>query len=76
MGYHSPGLPSPELPSPGDLPGPGIDPASPALTGKFFTTEPPKKLTQEVCGGGVLKSGKGGKKCEVFSFPEMDNYYN
>ena len=27
-------------------------------------------------GGGVLKSGNGGKKCEVFSFPEMDNYYN
>ena len=27
-------------PSPGDLPNPGIKPASPALTGRFFTTEP------------------------------------
>ena len=24
----------------------------------------------------MLKSEKGGKKCEVFSFPEMDNNYN
>jgi len=31
------GLP---FPSPGDLPGPGIKPASPALAGRFFTTEP------------------------------------
>ena len=29
--------------SPGDLPGPGIEPRSPALAGKFFTTEPPGK---------------------------------
>ena len=27
----------------GDLPDPGIEPASPALAGKFFTTEPPGK---------------------------------
>ena len=26
---------------PGDLPNPGIEPASPALTGRFFTAEPP-----------------------------------
>ena len=32
------GLP---FPSPGDLPDPGIKPTSPALAGKFFTTEPP-----------------------------------
>ena len=35
------GLP---FPSPGDLPSPAIEPASlesPALTGGFFTTEPP-----------------------------------
>ena len=31
------GLP---LPSPGDLPNPGIKPRSPALAGGFFTTEP------------------------------------
>ena len=32
------GLP---LPSPRDLPNPGIEPVSPALAGRFFTTEPP-----------------------------------
>ena len=32
------GVPSP---SPGDLPEPGIEPASPALAGGLFTTEPP-----------------------------------
>ena len=31
------------FPSPGDLPNPGIKPASPALAGGFFTTEPPGK---------------------------------
>ena len=36
------GLP---FPSPGDLPNPGIEPASPALAGGFFTTEPPGKST-------------------------------
>ena len=38
------GLP---FPSPGDIPRPGIEPKSPmslALTGGFFTTEPPRKL--------------------------------
>ena len=34
------GLP---FPSPGDLPDPGIEPASPALAGRFFTTQPPGK---------------------------------
>ena len=29
------------FPSPGDLPDPGTEPASPALPGRFFTTEPP-----------------------------------
>ena len=31
------------FPSPGDLPGAEIEPMSPALTGRFFTTEPPGK---------------------------------
>ena len=31
------------FPSPGDLADPGIEPASPALAGEFFTTEPPGK---------------------------------
>ena len=34
------GLP---FPSPGDILNPGIKPASPALAGGFFTTEPPGK---------------------------------
>ena len=31
------------LSPPGDLPNPGIEPASPALAGGFFTIEPPGK---------------------------------
>ena len=31
------------FPSPGDLPDPEIEPVSPAVTGRFFTTEPPGK---------------------------------
>ena len=31
------------FPSPGDLPNPGIEPISPGLVGRFFTTEPPGK---------------------------------
>ena len=31
------------FPSPGDLPDPGIEPASPALAGRYFTTEPSGK---------------------------------
>jgi len=34
------GLP---FPSPGDLLDPGIKPASPALAGRVFTAEPPRK---------------------------------
>ena len=31
------------MPPLGDLPNPGVKPASPALLGRFFTTEPPWK---------------------------------
>ena len=31
------------FPPPGDLPNPGIEPASPAMAGRFITTEPPGK---------------------------------
>ena len=31
------------FPSPEDLPDPGIKPSSPALAGRFLTTEPPRK---------------------------------
>ena len=34
-------------PSPGDLLDPGIKPLSPALAGRFFTTEPPGKPQTE-----------------------------
>ena len=34
------GLP---FPPPGDFPDPGVEPASPALAGVFFTSEPPGK---------------------------------
>ena len=34
------GLP---FPSPGDLPNPGIEPTSPALASRAFTTDPPAK---------------------------------
>ena len=41
------GLP---FPSPGDLPDPGTEPASPVLAGRFFTTEPPgKPINGVVC---------------------------
>ena len=32
-----------QFPSPGNLPNPGIEPTSPALASRFFTTEPPGK---------------------------------
>ena len=41
------GLP---FPSPGDLPNPGIEPMSPALAGRFFTTEPPGKKIRFIHG--------------------------
>ena len=39
------GLP---CPPPGDRPNPGIQPASPALAGGFFTTEPSGKPIEEI----------------------------
>ena len=45
------------FPSPGNLPHPGIgpiSPVSPALAGRFFTTEPPGKL---MCQCGIGKRG-------------------
>ena len=41
------GLP---FPSPRDLFDPGIEPESPALAGRFFTTEPPRKPYNEIHG--------------------------
>ena len=57
------------LPSllPGNLPNPGIEPRYPALTGKFFTTEPPGEplrhwypwTTHPQQGGNNIQQGKG-----------------
>jgi len=32
------------FPSPGDLPDPGMEPTSPELSSRFFTTEPPIQI--------------------------------
>ena len=45
------GLPSP---SPGDLPDSGIEPASPTLAGRFFTTRPPGTSLQTPVQRGAL----------------------
>ena len=37
------------LPSPGDLPNPGIESVSPLLAGGFFTTEPSGKVKESQC---------------------------
>ena len=36
-------FPGKNIPSPGELPNPGIESGSPTLAGRFFTTEPPGK---------------------------------
>ena len=36
------------FPTPGDLPSPGVEPASPALASRFFPTEPPGKSSRMV----------------------------
>ena len=49
---HWSGLP---FPSPGDLPDPaGIEPTSPALLSRFFTTEPPGKPERKLRGYLIL----------------------
>ena len=37
------------FPSPGDIPDPGIESASPAMAGGFFTTEPLGLILKEKC---------------------------
>ena len=50
------GLPFPSL---GDLPDLGIEPGSPALAGRFFTTEPPGKPQQSTTVGFSNGEGNG-----------------
>ena len=46
------GLP---FPTPGDLPDPGIEPGSPALAGRIFTTVPPgNPNTLAIYEGGII----------------------
>ena len=42
------------LPSPGDLPDPGMEPRSPALAGRFFTTVPPGKTPIKILAQYIL----------------------
>ena len=46
------------FPSPGDLPDPVIKPETPALAGRFFTTEPPGKLIYILSCVKQIASGK------------------
>ena len=67
------GLP---FPSPGGHPNPGIKPFSPALAGRFFTAEPPGKLTRvkkwilESAGISYLPNRYRGPF--KYSFPQQD----
>ena len=45
------------FPSLGYLPNPGTKPESPALSGRFLTTEPPRKPQNFVCARSVLDWG-------------------
>ena len=61
------------FPPPGDLPNPGIELESSAVTGRFFTTEPPGKplaislqielnVAWDICSPGKKQSGLCGEK--------------
>ena len=61
MGFSKP------FPSPGDIPDPGIEPASPALAGGFFTTEPPEKPKENRGRPGVYWGDEKWRKKEKLS---------
>ena len=46
-----------------DLPGPGLEPMSPALAGGFLTTEPPGKFPAEIFYLIVLESRSSRSRC-------------
>ena len=54
------------FPSPGDLPDPGIEPASLALADGFFTTEPPGKSSYRHC---IFKNKIKNKSCWAYRIP-------
>ena len=47
------------FPAPGDLPDPGVRLVSPALAGRFFTTEPPRKPLKNIQVHKMRWEGKG-----------------
>ena len=61
------GLP---FPFPGDLSDPGIEPMSPALAGRFFTTEPPERSPYKPLGNTkyqlILIKMNGRLRCYYF----------
>ena len=54
------GLP---FPTPGDLPNPRIETASPALAGRFFNREPPGKLTASITSHRIFTPTLGRGTC-------------
>ena len=60
-------------PSPGDLPNPGMEPMSPALTGEVFTTKPtgkPRKAYSETKNNVKMGTKRGKGTPEAGSFLE------
>ena len=54
------------LPSPGDLPEPGTEPASAALAGGFFTSEPPgKPLNTRILITALVNAGEMGNRAHT-----------
>ena len=53
-----------------DLPDPGIEPASPALAGRFFTTEPPRKPPGDIP---THKRNKGLCSCGAYILEGSEN---
>ena len=64
------GLP---LPSPGDLPDPGVEPVCLALAGRFFTTEPPRTSPTGAQRGDILQIHPLATGFLYFLFPNPSN---
>ena len=54
--------------TPGDLPNPGIEPASPALAGRFFTTKSPGKPFPLLINDSIFHSVNKLKVLIIFNF--------
>ena len=65
------GLP---FPSPGELPNPGVKPASPTLAGRFFTTEPPGKPWSLSYAPNYFEKNQPGK--EIWRLVLLKDYSN